>query len=192
MTYRGKWGESMDKLREVGPGVFYSDSPIVSLCGEELDWLQREAESSPLGRARICAHADTGENVHEMLICLARRTYIRPHLHFKSESLHVIRGACDLVLFDGSGDVFRVTTLGEAATGESFYVRLSEPTYHTLLLKTDSLLFHETTPGPLDRAATSLAPWAPPEEDGEAVASFVEEVRTCAAHWLSHQRTEEA
>lgn len=181
----------MDHLREVSPGVFYSEPSIVPLRGSDLEWLQREAQSNPLGRARICTHANVEEKVHEMLICLTRRSYIRPHLHFKSESLHVVRGACDLVLFGDSGEVVRVVSLGEPATRAPFYIRLSEPVYHTLLLKADFLVFHETTPGPLDRAATSYAPWAPPEEDREAAVAFVEEV-TRAARSLSRKHTEEA
>jgi cupin fold WbuC family metalloprotein len=98
-----------------------------------------------------------------MLICLARNCYIRPHRHRKTESALVLRGECDLVLFDEQGEIQDVRTLSAAGSGRAFFMRLSEPTYHTYLLRTDFLLFLETTPGPLDRSLTEFAPWAPAE-----------------------------
>ena len=85
-----------------------------------------------------------------MLICLSRATYIRPHRHFKPESALIIRGSCDLVLFHEDGGIADVLRLSAAANEGAFFVRLTEPVYHTYVLNTDFLLFLETTPGPFD------------------------------------------
>ena len=46
--------------------------------------------------------------------------------------------------------------------------------FHTLIIRSDILVFHETTEGPFDRNETVFARWAP--EDGD-----VESVSTCMA-----------
>jgi cupin fold WbuC family metalloprotein len=151
------------KWRESEPDVFYTDQSPVSATDDDLRLLEARARSSPRGRARLCAHPNPQDRLHEMLICLARNCYIRPHRHRKTESALVLRGECDLVLFDEQGEIQDVRTLSAAGSGRAFFMRLSEPTYHTYLLRTDFLLFLETTPGPLDRSSTEFAPWAPAE-----------------------------
>ncbi len=165
----------MTKWQEVSPDVFYTGRSLVPVSAEDLQWLQDRARVSPRGRARLCAHPDPGDAVHEMLICLARTSYVRPHRHRRSESAHIIRGAGDLVLFDEQGNVAEVLALGDWSTGKPFFVRIAEPVYHTYLLSTEYLTFHETTPGPLDRGLTEFAPWAPAE--GPAGVAFMERLR---------------
>lgn len=150
--------------REVSPDVFYSDASPVLASEADLRFLESRARASPRGRARLCAHPAPEDGLHEMLICLARKCYIRPHRHLKPESALVVCGACDLVLFDEQGGVAEVLRLGDPARGAVFFVRLAGPVYHTYLLHTDFLFFLETTPGPLDRRLTEHAPWAPAED----------------------------
>lgn len=153
------------RWREVSPDVFYTDGSPVQVTEADLSWLQDKARSSALGRARLCAHATPEAGLHEMLICLSRSTYIRPHRHFKPESALILRGACDLVLFDEQGGIADVLPLGDPAGGGAFFVRLAQPVYHTYLLKSDFLVFLETTPGPFDRRLTEYAPWTPHEQE---------------------------
>ena len=57
---------------------------------------------------RLCAHPAVDDRLHEMVIAMARETYVRPHKHVnKSESVHVIEGLADAVLFDDAGNVGR-------------------------------------------------------------------------------------
>ena len=58
--------------------------------------------------------------------------------------------------------------MGAYASGRPFYYRIAAPLFHTLLIRSDVLVFHETTSGPFSRADTVFAPWAP--EDGDAAA----------------------
>lgn len=152
------------KWREVEPGVFYAPpgEPITA-AESDLQFLGERARQSSRGRARLCAHSSAEDGLHEMLICLTQTCYIRPHRHFKAESALVLRGECDLVLFDSAGEIRDVLPLGPRESGQRFFVRLSDPVYHTYVLRTALLFFLETTPGPLDRTRTEYAPWAPPE-----------------------------
>lgn len=44
--------------------------------------------------------------------------------------------------------------------------------YHTLLINSPVFVFHEITGGPFRREDTLFAPWAPTEDQPEAVAEF--------------------
>jgi cupin fold WbuC family metalloprotein len=121
-------------------------------------------------RARICAHPDVSDAVHEMVICLLDKCYIRPHRHRKAESLHVIEGTCDLILLDAGGNVSKVIDISSDLPEASRYVRLAPETFHTLLIRSEYFLFHETTRGPLDPADTVFGDWSPPEGSTECAA----------------------
>lgn len=162
-------------LRETSPGVFYSDIATVSVGANELAFLLQEARRSDKHRARICAHPDVGAPVHEMVICLLRECYIRPHSHVKSESLHLIKGCCDLVLFDPGGRITNVVTLGEFPENVR-YIRLSPRSFHTLIVRSEDVIFHETTPGPFRREDTSYADWAPSESETKLGRQYVQEL----------------
>lgn len=160
---------------ETAPGVFYSDEPVVVAGPDEIRLLTDQAAKHPRRRARLCAHADTDDAVHEMLICLHHETYIRPHRHFKPESIHFIEGCCELVLFDEAGTVTQVLPLDSAdATSSPLFVRLAKPVFHTLSILSEYVLFHETTRGPFDPADSEFASWAPAEEDKPAVDAYLD------------------
>jgi cupin fold WbuC family metalloprotein len=155
--------------------VFYADEPIVIVDAHTASLLETAAGANPRKRARLCAHRDANDAVHEMLIELARGTYVRPHKHpGKSESFHVIRGQADVVLFTEDGAVDQVIRLGEFASGLCFYYRLADPIYHTVIVRSETFLVHETTCGPFDPGQTAFAPWAPEEDKVNEVAAFQE------------------
>lgn len=122
------------------------------------------ARTTPRRRYRLCAHETATDALHEMIICLDRTTYVRPHLHRgKSESLHVVDGLATLLLFDAQGSVQRSVQLGPYSSGRTFFYRISEPVFHTLVIESAQFLFHEVTLGPLDPSRTEYAAWAPAE-----------------------------
>ena len=129
-------------------------------------------------RARLCAHDDETDPLHEMLICLARETYIRPHRHpGKSESFHIIEGELDVVLFEPTGEIREVIRMGPYASGNVFFYRLNEQCFHSVLVNTPHVLIHETTNGPFNPDETEFANWSP-TEDQRDVAQFVNWLRT--------------
>lgn len=160
---------------ETAPGVFHSIAAHARFTAGDVPFLVRQAQANPKRRARLCAHATTDDPVQEMLICLLPDGYVRPHRHNKAESLHAIEGAVDLVLFDEGGEVDEVISLG-TTTDQVQFVRLAPATYHTLCVASEHFVFHETARGPLDRADTEFAPWAPDESDAEAARAYMEQL----------------
>ena len=57
--------------------------------------------------------------------------------------------------------------MGELRSGKTFYYRLSEPIFHTLIIRSEILVFHEITQGPFLREQTEFAEWAPEVYDPE-------------------------
>jgi cupin fold WbuC family metalloprotein len=109
-----------------------------------------------------------------MLIVHERGAYVRPHKHTgKTESAHIIEGLVDVVMFDDSGRIESVIRMGDYASGRIFYYRMAIPVFHTLIIRSDVLVFHETTNGPFDRGDAVFAPWAPEDSDVNFVNTFM-------------------
>ena len=95
----------------------------------------------------------------------------------KSESYHVIEGLAFVVTYTEEGLVSTMTKIGEYQSGERFYYRTEDDVYHSLLIASECLVFHETTRGPFHREDTVYAPWAPAENDVPAVGKFLDRLR---------------
>ena len=148
------------------PEVFQTTGGMVQVKAEQLDAVKAAAAASSKQRARLCLHPGSDDALHEMLIVLNRGTYIRPHRHAtKCESFHIIEGELDIVLFRDDGTIHEVVRMGPYLSGKAFCYRLMEPRFHTVLVHTPYVLFHEITNGPFDATASEFAPWAPAEGD---------------------------
>jgi cupin fold WbuC family metalloprotein len=168
--------------------VLYATERIVTVDARGIAELKRAAAGNPRRRIRLCAHAGVDDRLHEMLIVHTRDTYVRPHKHIgKSESFHVIEGEVDVVIFDDDGDVTEVIQMGTIASGRPFFYRIATPLFHTLLIRSAELVFHETTNGPFNRADTVFAPWAPDETSAADVEQFVGRVDAMAGARLRQQ-----
>ncbi len=172
------------RLNKINDEVLVADQPIVRVSGTDIASLKHQALANARRRIRICTHPDTSDRLHEMLIVHTRGTYVRPHKHLnKSESVHIIEGEVDIVFLDEAGDVRDVVRLGDFRSGRDFYCRANWPLYHTLLIATDFLVFHEITNGPFQREDTVFAPWAPEESNTLACSEFQARVaREAARH----------
>ena len=164
-------------LKELNPEVLVADGPIVALTYADILAMKTHAKDNPRRRIRVCAHRGVGDAVHEMLIVLARGCYIRPHKHrAKSESFHVVEGELEVVIFDEEGRITKRFSLGDYGSGAGFYYRSDIPEFHTVLVKSEVAVFHETTRGPFNPDDNIMAPWSPEEGDLEAVANFLQKV----------------
>ncbi len=161
------------KYRAINKEVFYLADQLVQVGKQEIDFLKKRVDNTEKKRVRLCAHRNEGDNIHEMIILLDKETYIRPAKHIgKAESLHVVEGRADAVFFDETGKVSSVIQMGDPSTGLKFYYRIGDPVYHTLIVRSDYFIFHETTGGPFNRADTVFAPWSPEESDGQAANNY--------------------
>jgi len=161
---------NLRRIKSLNLEVHIADELLVKVGRPEIEFLKERVTRAERKRIRLCAHKDVADKLHEMFIGLSKETFIRPHKHLdKAESLHVIEGLADAVFFDDAGNITEVIELGDYASGRQFYYRVAEPTYHTLVLHSDFLIFHESTQGPFVRSQTMYAPWSPSEGDIDAI-----------------------
>jgi len=159
--------------KEVNKEVLHASEEVVKVSEVNIAALRLRALNNDRKRIRLCCHRDVHDTLHEMLIIHTKDAYIRPHKHLnKSESLHVVEGDADFVLFNKQGDIAEIISLGQYSSGRKFYYRMSESYYHTLMINSDFFVFHETTKGPFRSADTVFAPWAPEESDIEACCAY--------------------
>ncbi len=176
----------MLRFKQINEEVLFGDEPVIKVGREDIQWLKQQAERNRRKRVRLCAHRDVDDELHDMLIVHTKDTYVRPHKHLtKSESFHVIEGAADLAMFDEIGRLVEVVRMGDYSSGRVFYYRLSDPCYHTLLIRSDFLVFHEAANGPFRRVDTVLAPWSPDESDESAQTDFIHRLARAIEDLLS-------
>ncbi len=162
------------KYRIQNPEVLYTRDAVTKVDRAEISRFKELSAANPRKRVRLCTHAGPKERLHEMLIVHERGAYVRPHKHpGKIESTHVVEGTVDVVTFDDDGRIGEVIPVGDYASGRTFYYRMAAPMYHTLLIRSDVLVFHEITNGPFDRKDTVFAPWAPADDDNEGVRRYI-------------------
>jgi cupin fold WbuC family metalloprotein len=169
-------------MRTLNDEVIAADEDVVRLDAATVEQLKKAAAANARHRIRICAHHDTSDTLHEMVIVHMQGVYVRPHKHVgKTESMHVVEGVADVVFFDDDGAVLEVLPIGVPASGRTFFYRLASPWYHTLVVRSKFFVFHEVTNGPFHREDTVFAPWAPEEDDAADVARFQDRLASAIA-----------
>lgn len=154
------------KLRPVNAEVYYAEGGVVQVGAADLAMIKEQAARSPRRRARICTHVSPDDAVHEMLIVLAADVYIRPHKHLgRGESFHVVDGLADVIVFDDAGTVADVVHMGPAGSGLAFFYRMNQSCFHSVVVRSEFFVVHETTRGPFNPADTLFPSWAPAEDD---------------------------
>ena len=155
--------------------VLYSTDDVIRVDASDIRELKRMARRNARKRIRICAHRDVSESIHEMLIVHEKSCYVQPHKHInKIESFHIIEGSADIILFDEDGRINQSILMGDFATGRKFFYRSPPSRYHTLLIQSEVLVFHEITNGPFRPEDTVWAPWAPGETEENEVSQYME------------------
>jgi len=169
-------------LRAQNPEVYYSDEAIVTADDATIAELKRIAAGNPRLRSRLCTHPDPSAGLHEMLIVHHREAYVRPHKHFsKPESFYVIEGTAQVVIFENDGQIHDVLDMAPYGQGKLCYYRMPDEVFHTILITSEWLVFHETTAGPFDPSRTAFPDWAPDGGDADAVQEYVAKIEALAA-----------
>lgn len=165
--------DAIRSARRASEEVLCATESLVVLSATDIEQLKSLAASTVRERSRLCAHTENESPVHEMFIVHSDTAYVRPHKHIgKSESFHVIEGRVDVVLYDDEGTIADVIRMGDYGSGLPFYYRIAGAVFHTLLIRSPILVFHETTGGPFDRNQTVFADWAPLDADGAGQLEF--------------------
>jgi cupin fold WbuC family metalloprotein len=161
---------------QVSPGVFYTKEAFVLADAMSVDFLREQARSTELKRARLCAHPDPFAEQHDMLIASHRDTYVTPHRHLsKTESFLVIEGEADILLFEADGQLTDVIAMSDASSGLPFFYRMPRGQYHSLRIRSEVLVFVESSKGPFQKADMEDAPFAPAGSERQAGRAFIGE-----------------
>lgn len=122
-----------------------------------------QAGASPRRRSNYNLHEQASAPVQRLFIAAKKDSYFRAHRHpAKWEFSIVVRGAFDVLTFDGQGVLTQRIRVGPNADVCAF--ELPPNIYHAWLPLEDDSLFFEVKEGPYDAAtAAQFAPWAPAE-----------------------------
>lgn len=156
----------MIKTTKENEEVYYAIDKLIGISKADINKLKEFAIKNERKRVRLCTHKSIKDKLHEMFIVLSEDCYIRPHKHFhKVESMSIIEGEADLLLFSDSGDIFKEIEMGSRDSNKLFYHKIVEPIFHTLIVKSPFLVYHEITEGPFIKTDTLYADWAPESFD---------------------------
>ena len=158
--------------------VYISDNSSFLLIKNDIDELLNIAKTTPRKRVRFCAHFSSNELVHEMFIVHPRGAYVRPHKHLdKSESMMIIEGEADYVMFDSKGNVINKISMGDYQSGKPFYQCTRSEEFHSLIIHSEWLIFLEITQGPFNKKDTVFSEWSPGENEDEKIAKFMKKIQ---------------
>ena len=158
------------QVKKINEEVLVARDRIVKVGHSDIEYLKKSSQGNVRKRIRLCAHESVEDHLHEMFIVHVKGTYVRPHKHLnKIESLHIIEGIVDTVIFDNEGNIIEVIEMGDYSSGKRFYQRITDSCCHTMLINSEFLVFHEVTTGPFKRSDTVFPQWAPDENDSSAV-----------------------
>lgn len=100
-----------------------------------------------------------------MVIVHHQDAYVRPHMHKKKEeSLQILEGAAIAFFFRPEGEIENILNMSCRDTSDSnlpYFYRIPSMKIHSLLIKSEWLVFHEVTAGPFNPDDLDFPEWAP-------------------------------
>jgi cupin fold WbuC family metalloprotein len=162
---------------KINSEVYHSKENFFSLSKEDINKLINLAKKTTRNRVRFCSHASGQDALHEMFIVHPKGAYVRPHKHInKIESMLVIHGEVDYIMFDNDGNVDEIVEMGGVESKKYFYQTIRQDKFHTLIIKSEWLIFLEITNGPFDKKDTLFAEWSPRDNENKKVAKFMKKI----------------
>ena len=127
-----------------------------------LDRLRREASFADNRRSRINLHPSADDPIQEMIIAFHADCRMPPHKNLgRSESMHVIEGEADVLIFDDAGHAVELIQMGPWGSGRTAQYRMEDDLWHTLVPRSRHVIVHEVIRGPFEAGGTAMAAWAP-------------------------------
>jgi cupin fold WbuC family metalloprotein len=165
------------RQRKKSDEVYHSVDKSFDLTQLDIKNLVDLADQSERKRIRFCTHLSAEELVHQMFIVHPKGAYVRPHKHTaNSESILVLEGEVDYVIFDENGDIDSIVRMGDYRSNKPFYQTIEPNLYHTLLIRSNWLIFLEVIEGPFLENDKIYSDWSPLESDRVEVAKYVDEL----------------
>ena len=160
--------------------VFYSNEKIFVFNKEMQNYLIDLISKSECEIARICAHNNHKDRLHEMVIVLKDSHYVAPHKHInKSESFHIIEGIVRIGFLDNKQKVENIIQLDKDKY--PFY-RMNAELWHIVVPISELVVIHEVTNGPFIKGASSIFPEWYTSKRGSEIAN---EIRSEIKLWDS-------
>jgi cupin fold WbuC family metalloprotein len=178
------------KLTRLSAEAYQSseDVPFFSF-GQHLPFLVEARKDSARGRTRILMHPNSTSKLHEMYVLYGKETFIRANKHIdKDESVYVLEGIVDVVLFENSGNISEVVRLEANSDNNGCFILLPANQYHSVIIRSVSALLFESTPGPFDPTVTVYADWSPGEDDLDSQRLFIKMVDAFRKQALSRNK----
>lgn len=169
--------KSFDKKKSNYAALF-NKAFFFSITSADIQQLMRLAARTKNKSFRFCAHNNKNELVHEMVIAHKKGTYVRPHKHLcKPESLLIINGEADYLLFSEKGKLVKRIAMGTYYSNKPFYQSTRKDMYHSIIIRSPWLVFLEITRGPFRRNQTVYANWSPESNHTDDGVNFLENVK---------------
>ena len=91
------------------------------------------------------------------VLVYTKSTYNRPNRHPMAESFHLLEGKCDVIFFTDDGKPDKILHMEAAVRGNGhpYIVQFPIMVYHTIIVRSDWLVIHETCCGPFVRGETT-------------------------------------
>ena len=70
----------------------------------------------------------------------------------------ILQGSANLIIFDGKGNIKKKVLLSDRKNGINFY-RMNKSMFHSLIVKSKYLIFHELTKGTFIKKNMIIAKW---------------------------------
>ncbi len=175
------------RMARQSPEVFLSDEAVGKFGGREIEVLRQALPQSSRKRVRVCMHKTIDDRFQEMFITFGKGSYLAASKHLgKDESVDVVEGQADFVLFNDAGEITDIIPVGDPSTGLPFYLRTPYERWHAWIVRSDVFTVHETTEGPFRREDTVLAPWSPANiDDPVAVPQYQKRLEAQAAQFMA-------
>ncbi|XXK27908.1 WbuC family cupin fold metalloprotein [Arenicellales bacterium nBUS_45] len=167
----------LSKQRVTSPEVIHAEDKTFALDSRDIDKLIKIATENPRERSRLCVHTYVDEVVQQMFITHKQDAYVRPHKHIKkNEAILVLSGTADYLIFSESGEIKKCVPVGDFSSGACFFVTTAKENFHTLLIRSNWLVFLEVSEGPFVGTETVFAPWAPSDADKDLVEIYMDQI----------------
>jgi cupin fold WbuC family metalloprotein len=145
-----------------------------------LDETSAKAKYSPRHRMNYNIHDDLNDPINRLLNAMEPETYIRPHRHTqppKNESIILLRGALDILIFDDCGTLIRRESL--SVTSGNYAIDIPSDSWHGLIVRQTGTVIYEIKTGPYHPVAEGdIASWSPDPENKEAVKAYIEAMKS--------------
>lgn len=160
----------------------FSTGDVIKVHSGQLDGFRNIAMQNPgKKRYRLCLHDSPDNALQEMLICVTKGDYSRPHKHVGiSESHHIVDGKERIILFDDDGNVTDSFVLDRKSGYISY--RINSEVYHMSVPLTETVIKLEVKAGPFTPGSNIFPDWAPDGEDTGEAEKYVNAVMTGIEH----------